>query len=61
VLRLACVQGLPFRAVQQRYPTLFPNVQDVYRIKRSVLERLQRHKELQQFQPSRDRMQEVRP
>ena len=59
VLRLVCAQGLPPRAVQQRYPALFPDVQEVYRIKRSVLERLQRHRGMRQFRPRRTR--EVRP
>ncbi len=52
VLRLVCAQGLPPRVVQQLHPTLFPGVQDLYRVKRTVLERLSRSKELRQFQQS---------
>ena len=48
VLWLVCVQGLPPRAVHQLHPTVFPQVADVYRIKRTVLERLQRHQEVRQ-------------
>lgn len=58
VLQLVCVQGLAPRVVQQLHPTVFPCVQDVYRVKRMVLGRLQRSKELRQVRE--DRVQEVR-
>jgi hypothetical protein len=52
VLLLVVAQGISPRAVQQRYPTVFPSVQDIYRIRRNVIERLQRNKELRQFHHS---------
>ncbi len=43
VLVAVCVQGISPRELQQRYSALFPTVKDIYRIKRNVLERLQRN------------------
>lgn len=49
ILVLVCAQGMSPRSLQQRYPAIFPTVDDIYRIKRRVLERLQRNKELRRF------------
>jgi hypothetical protein len=49
ILILHIAHGMPPRTLQQRYPTVFPRVQDIYRIKRNVLERLQHNKELRQL------------
>jgi hypothetical protein len=46
ILVLVCALGLAPRELQQRYPDLYASVQDIYRIKRSVLERLRRNKAL---------------
>lgn len=43
------VRGLPPRVIAGRYPALFSNVQDVYRIKRNLLERLGRDQRLREF------------
>jgi DNA-directed RNA polymerase specialized sigma24 family protein len=37
------------RAIQARHPQLFPNIADVYRAKRNLLERLQRNHALQRL------------
>jgi hypothetical protein len=55
VLLLVVAQGMSPRALQQRYPTIYPTVQDIYRIRRNVIERLQRNKELRQFHHSQAR------
>jgi DNA-directed RNA polymerase specialized sigma24 family protein len=47
VLQVICVLGWPARTLPRLYPELFPTVQDVYRIKRNVLERLRRNRQLQ--------------
>ncbi len=59
VLWLVCAQGLSPRMVQQLHPTVFPGVQDVYRVKRAALERLARHRALRQFHTNQDLMREV--
>ena len=59
VLLLVVAQGMSPRALQQRYPAMYPTVQDIYRIRRNVIERLQRNKELRQFH--RSQVGEVRP
>lgn len=59
VLLLVVAQGMSPRALQQRYPAMYPTVQDIYRIRRNVIERLQRSKELRQFH--RSQVREVRP
>ena len=43
ILRAMCALGLSPRQLQQRYPLLFPTVDDIYRIRRNVLERLRRN------------------
>jgi hypothetical protein len=47
ILRAVYALGLSPRELQQRYPLVFPTVADIYRIKRKVLERLRRNRELQ--------------
>jgi DNA-directed RNA polymerase specialized sigma24 family protein len=49
ILRAICALGLSPHQLQQRYPLLFPTVDDIYRLRRNVLERLRRNKELQQL------------
>lgn len=46
IVLLVCAQGMSPRELQRRYPTLFPSVDDIYRIKRNVLERLRRNRRL---------------
>ncbi len=46
ILRAMCALGLSPRQLQQRYPLLFPTVDDIYRIRRKVLERLRRNHRL---------------
>ena len=38
--------GLPPRAIHERHPQLFPDVTDVYAVKRNLFARLQRNREL---------------
>jgi hypothetical protein len=45
----ALVRGLPPRLIAQRYQGLFPDIQDVYRMKRNLLERLGRDPRLRSF------------
>jgi DNA-directed RNA polymerase specialized sigma24 family protein len=47
ILRAVCALGISPRELQQHYPFVFPTVEDIYRIKRKVLERLRRNQELQ--------------
>lgn len=49
VLGLHIARGMAPRDLQQRYPTTFPTVDHIYRIRRRVIERLQRNKELRQL------------
>lgn len=42
----SCVYGLPPRAIQSRYPQLFPDVAAVYATKRNLFYRLRRHYEV---------------
>lgn len=42
VLYLSYVIGLAPREIQARHPTRFPNVRDIYRLKREALDRLRR-------------------
>jgi hypothetical protein len=44
---LAYVQGLKPGEICQQRPHIFSSVEDVYRIKRNVLERLRRNQRLQ--------------
>ena len=43
ILQVICALGKSPRQLQQSYPLLFPSVEDIYRIKRNVLERLRRN------------------
>jgi hypothetical protein len=47
LIYLAYIQGLKPGEISLRYRHLFPAVEDVYRIKRNVLERLRRNRRLQ--------------
>jgi DNA-directed RNA polymerase specialized sigma24 family protein len=47
VLQVTCVLGWPARTLQCLSPAQFPTVDDVYRMKRNVLERLRRNRRLQ--------------
>ncbi|SRR6266699_2824308 len=47
VLQVTCVLGWPARTLQRLSPAQFPTVDDIYRIKRNVLERLRRNRRLQ--------------
>ncbi len=49
VLHQCCVGGMQPRELHHRYPALFPTVDDVYRVKRNVLERLRRNRLLQAY------------
>lgn len=49
LVEAALVRGLPPRAIAQRYGGLFTDVQDVYRLKRNLLERLGRDVRLRSF------------
>jgi hypothetical protein len=43
------VRGIPPREIAGRFPGLFGNVSDVYRVKRNLMERLSRDKRLREF------------
>lgn len=49
LVEAALVRGLPPRAIAQRYSGIFVDVQDVYRLKRNLLERLGRDLRLRSF------------
>ncbi|HLO03040.1 MAG TPA: hypothetical protein VK191_08035 [Symbiobacteriaceae bacterium] len=49
LVEAALVRGLPPRAIAQRYSGLFGDVQDVYRLKRNLLERLGRDGRMRAF------------
>jgi DNA-directed RNA polymerase specialized sigma24 family protein len=55
--RVALVESfaydLPPRAIYERHPQLFPNVGEVYRAKRNLIDRLQRNHELRGLYPER--------
>jgi DNA-directed RNA polymerase specialized sigma24 family protein len=44
--------GLPPRTIHERHPQLFPNVTDVYAVKRNLFARLQRNRELLRLRQS---------
>jgi len=46
ILQVVCALGMSLRQLQQSYPLLFPTVDNIYRIKRNVLERLRRNHRL---------------
>jgi RNA polymerase sigma factor (sigma-70 family) len=47
LIYLAYVQGMKPSEISNQHNRLFPSVEDVYRIKRNVLERLRRNRRLQ--------------
>ncbi|MBA2677526.1 MAG: hypothetical protein H0U76_03910 [Ktedonobacteraceae bacterium] len=49
ILQQHCLLGRPLRELPQRYPTMFQSVDDVYRVKRNVIERLRRNHQLLTF------------
>jgi RNA polymerase sigma factor (sigma-70 family) len=49
VIQLSFVVGQSPAAIQRRFPDLFPEVAEVYRVKRNALERLRRSAELQAY------------
>lgn len=49
LIYLAYVQGMKPSEISSQHSKLFPTVEDVYRIKRNVLERLRRNRRLQLF------------
>ena len=49
LIYLAYVQGMKPGEISSRHNGLFPAVEDVYRVKRNVLERLRRNRRLQQL------------
>ena len=46
ILAMIYIQGMSPRELQQRYPHIFASVEDIYRIKRNVMERLRRNRRL---------------
>jgi hypothetical protein len=48
-LALRCLFGYKPAEIHQHYPTVFPTVQDVYRVKRNLLERLRRNRALRAY------------
>lgn len=55
ILALNIMQGMPPRTLQRRYPTVFPHVQNIYHVRRNVLDRLQRNRELRRLLRSQGR------
>src|SRR6266487_4064546 len=49
ILAMVCVLGWSPAELQRRYPLVFPSIEDIYRRKRNVLERLRRNKKLLQL------------
>jgi len=47
LIYLAYIQGMKPSEISRQHSRLFPSVEDVYRIKRNVLERLRRNRRLQ--------------
>jgi DNA-directed RNA polymerase specialized sigma24 family protein len=54
IVRESLVYALPPRAIQARHPDMFADVGDVYRVKRNVINRFQRNRELQRLWQERD-------
>jgi DNA-directed RNA polymerase specialized sigma24 family protein len=46
ILQVVCALGRSPRQLQQDYPALFQSVEDIYRIKRNLIERLRRNRRL---------------
>jgi DNA-directed RNA polymerase specialized sigma24 family protein len=49
IVRESLVDALPPRAIQARHPDIFADVIQVYRVKRNLVNRFQRNRELQQL------------
>jgi len=49
IVRESLVDALPPRAIQARHPDMFADVIQVYRVKRNLVNRFQRNRELQQL------------
>ena len=49
IVRESLVYALPPRAIQARHPDMFADVLQVYRVKRNLIHRFQRNRELQQL------------
>lgn len=49
LMRTFFIQGLRPRQIQQNHPDIFPTVQDVYRVKRNIMNRLKRDDDLRNF------------
>lgn len=47
ILVYVCMLGWKSRELQHLYPALYPTIDDVYRIKRNMIERLRRNRQLQ--------------
>ena len=54
IVRESLVYALPPRAIQARHPDMFADVADVYRVKRNVINRFQRNRDLQRLWQERD-------
>jgi DNA-directed RNA polymerase specialized sigma24 family protein len=53
IVRESLVYALPPRAIQARHPEMFADVVEVYRVKRNLINRFQRNRELQQLWQAR--------
>ena len=49
IVRESLVHALPPRAIQTRHPDMFADVMQVYRVKRNLINRFQRNRELQRL------------
>lgn len=49
ILHQCCLAGCTPSELQRLYPTIYPSIDDVYRIKRNVLQRLRRNRQLQAY------------
>ena len=49
IVRESLVYALPPRAIQTRHPDMFADVMQVYRVKRNLINRFQRNRDLQQL------------
>jgi DNA-directed RNA polymerase specialized sigma24 family protein len=54
IVRESMVYALPPRVIQARHPDMFADVLQVYRVKRNLINRFQRNRELQQLWQERD-------
>ncbi len=54
IVRECLVYALPSRTIQARHPDMFADVMQVYRVKRNLINRFQRSRELQRLWQERD-------